>query len=79
MTNPSLTYSVADLPSVDRWSVYYRLQELGITCSRAEDGSLRVTIDNPLHAILLRSVITRWLAPKQDLIDWLDRCWALLS
>jgi hypothetical protein len=69
--------SVVNVPRVDRWSVYLRLQELGITSQCPEDGSLQVAIDNGLQALLLRSVIFRLFASKQDSIDWLDRCWAL--
>jgi hypothetical protein len=69
--------SVVNVPRVDRWSVYLRLQELGITSHCTEDGSLQVAIDNGLQALLLRSVIFRFFASKQTSIDWLDRCWAL--
>lgn len=80
MNDPSLgfVHPVANLSRVDRWSVYYRLQELEINCYCAGDGSLQVEIANSLHAILLRSVIYQWTAPKPDLLDWLDRCWNAL-
>jgi hypothetical protein len=83
MTNPAVTAAlvspIANLSRVDRWSVHHRLQELEINCWCAPDGSLWVEIETGLHAILLRSVIYQWITPKQDVIDWLDRCWGFLA
>ena len=59
----------------DRWAVYHRLQELMIPCWCPEDGSLWVEIEHGLQAILLRSVVCRAIASRQESIAWLERCW----
>ncbi|MDY7022308.1 MAG: hypothetical protein SWJ54_13270 [Cyanobacteriota bacterium] len=59
----------------DRWVVYHRLQELNIPCSCPEDGQLWVEIQHSNHAILLRSVIQRFVESRPQLVDWLERCW----
>jgi hypothetical protein len=83
MANPpliaALVNPVTNLSRIDRWSVYHRLQELNINCWCAPDGSLWVEIENTLHAVLLRSVITQWTNSRRDLSEWLDRCWHFSS
>jgi hypothetical protein len=70
----SATYAV-DVPLVDRWRIYYRLQELMIPCWCLPDGTLRVEVSDAIAAILLRSVVQQFLASRKDLVIWLDRCW----
>ncbi|EKQ67136.1 hypothetical protein OsccyDRAFT_4961 [Leptolyngbyaceae cyanobacterium JSC-12] len=72
--NPSLTYVVAVSRS-DRWRIYSRLQELMIPCWCLPDGSLRVDIQHSIAALLLRSVVQQFSASRQDMVNWLDRCW----
>ncbi|ACB49903.1 conserved hypothetical protein [Crocosphaera subtropica ATCC 51142] len=71
----ALISQVEKVSRCDRWSVYQRLQELTIPCWCPEDGSLWVEIEHGLHAILLRSAIYGAIAPRQELVDWLERCW----
>jgi hypothetical protein len=61
----------------DRWRIYQRLRELKIKCWCPADGSLRVQVNNCLTAILLRSTVLQFTASRQELIDWLERCWQL--
>ncbi|MBD2254081.1 Asr1405/Asl0597 family protein [Nostoc parmelioides] len=72
---PPCSSQVLQIPLCDRWQIYHRLQELMIPCSCHTDGSLRVQINSWLTAILVRSTVMQFLAPRQELIDWLERCW----
>jgi hypothetical protein len=70
-----LTTHVVEVPLIDRWRVYYRLQELMIPCWCLPDGTLRVEVPDAIAAILLRSVVQQFIASRKDLVTWLDRCW----
>lgn len=70
----STTY-VVSVPRVERWQVYYRLRELMIPCWCLPDGSLRVEVQNGMHALLLRSVVQQFIASRQEMVTWLGRCW----
>lgn len=59
----------------DRWQVYHRLRDLDIPAYCSSDGTLRADISTPLAALQLRSVIYQFTAPRQDLVELLDRCW----
>ncbi|PLZ95418.1 hypothetical protein CEN50_22440 [Fischerella thermalis CCMEE 5268] len=70
-------YYIVQIPLSDRWQVYRRLQELMIPCLCHPDGSLRVQVDNFLTVILVHSIVKQFLVSRQELIDWLERCWQL--
>jgi hypothetical protein len=72
--NVSTTH-IVDVPLIDRWRIYNRLQELMIPCWCLPDGTLRVEVSDAIAAILLRSVVQQFLASRKDLVAWLDRCW----
>jgi hypothetical protein len=59
----------------DRWSAYYRLQELDIPCNCAKDGTLCVEINHAKALVLARSAIRQLTSTRQEDIDWLERCW----
>jgi hypothetical protein len=59
----------------DRWTAYYRLQELNIACSCAKDGTLCVELNHAKDLILAHSTIRQFINSRQDNIDWLERCW----
>ncbi|HLP92285.1 MAG TPA: hypothetical protein VK184_27300 [Nostocaceae cyanobacterium] len=63
------------IPVGDRWSVYYRLQELMIPCEYLADGGLRVQVNSPQTAILVRSILMQFFASRHQLIAWLEHCW----
>lgn len=63
------------IPRADRWRIHRRLQELHIPCACLTDGSLRVNVNHPLALILVRSTVQQFMAPRQELVTWLDRCW----
>lgn len=78
LTPPSpdaLVSQVAKLSRSDRWFAYRRLQELRISCWCPADGSLWVAVNNCTDAILLRSTVQQLVAPRQELVTWLERCW----
>ncbi len=66
---------VLQIPLGDRWQIYHRLQELMIPCSCPPDGSLRVQVNTWLAAILVRSTVIQFLAPRHELVNWLECCW----
>ncbi|BAZ26913.1 hypothetical protein NIES4073_78270 [Kalymmatonema gypsitolerans NIES-4073] len=68
---------IVQIPMSDRFSIYRRLQELMIPCSCLSDGSLRVQVNSCLTAILVRSTVLQFMTSRQELIDWLERCWQL--
>jgi hypothetical protein len=67
------------VPRSDRWWIYHRLQELMIPCWCLPDGSLQVEVSNGLTVILLHSVVQQSIAPRHQLVDWLNRCWQTKS
>lgn len=80
MLPPSSTFEpfvvqVAQVSRIDRWSIHQRLQELMIPSWCPEDGSLQVEINTSLDAVLVHSTIRQFIAPRHELVDWLERCW----
>jgi hypothetical protein len=71
-SEPSETINVA---RQDRWQVYQRLQELGISCSCTLEQPLQTQIHSPADALQIWSVIQQITAPRQELVFWLKRCW----
>jgi hypothetical protein len=72
--NSSSTH-VVSVPRIDRWRIYHRLQELMIPCWCLEDGSLHVDVQDGIGALLLRSVVQQFMASRQEMVNWLERCW----
>ncbi|MDX2096289.1 MAG: hypothetical protein SFW36_00815 [Leptolyngbyaceae cyanobacterium bins.59] len=64
------------VPLCDRWRVYHRLQELTIPCACLSDGSLRVEVNHGIALILVWSALQQFTSTRQELVDWLDRCWS---
>jgi hypothetical protein len=60
---------------IDRWCIHQRLQELTIPCWCLDDGSLQVTVNSALTAMLVRSVVQQFVASRRELVNWLERCW----
>ncbi len=63
----------------DRWTVYHRLQELGISCHCSFNEPLKVQLNHPLTGIQLWSVIKQTTASRPVLLQWLHQCWGLSS
>ncbi|MGF2012754.1 MULTISPECIES: Asr1405/Asl0597 family protein [unclassified Nostoc] len=70
-----MTNHILQIPLSDRWRIYHRLQELKIQSCCSPDGSLRVQVNNLLEAILIRSTVMQLLGSRQELLEWLERCW----
>ncbi|NMG05594.1 Asr1405/Asl0597 family protein [Brasilonema sp. UFV-L1] len=68
---------IVQIPMSDRRQIYQRLQELMIKSWCSPDGSLRVEVNSCLTAILVRSTVLQFMASRQELINWLERCWQL--
>ncbi len=66
---------VVEVNWADRWQVYHRLQELAIPCECEMSQPLRVNINDSITAIQVWSVCQQLLAPRNNLISWLQRCW----
>ncbi|MBD2312788.1 hypothetical protein H6G20_14040 [Desertifilum sp. FACHB-1129] len=73
----SLTYQLWQCS--ERWLIYNRLQQLGIPCECAVHQPLNVEIHTPTAALLVRSVVQQFTAPRQDLIEWLEACWQVVE
>lgn len=77
--NPHVNVSqgqVIAIPRSTRWCIHRRLQELHIPCACPTDGSLRVDVNHGLALILVRSTVQQFIASRQELVTWLERCWS---
>ncbi|AFZ17183.1 Asr1405/Asl0597 family protein [Allocoleopsis franciscana] len=68
---------IVNVSRILRWQIYHRLQELRIPCWCPADGSLRVEVNDSVSAMLVRSTVQQFVAPRQELVDWLERCWQI--
>lgn len=66
---------VVNVSRILRWQIHHRLQELKIPCWCPADGSLRVEVNDCIAAVLLRSTVQQFVAPRHELVNWLERCW----
>ncbi|MGB8699682.1 MAG: Asr1405/Asl0597 family protein [Thermosynechococcaceae cyanobacterium] len=73
--DPLMGGQIVQVPKGARWQICYRLRELQIPCACPADGTLRVTVDHAIALLLVRSTVQRLTAERQDLLDWLERCW----
>lgn len=66
-----------DLPSLDRWQVYQRLQELEIPCQCHLYQPIKVQVSNPTQLIQVWSITRRITNPPAKLAKILEKCWQL--
>jgi hypothetical protein len=66
---------LVSVPRIERWQIYHRLQDLKIPCWCLADGTLRVEVQTSISALLLRSVVQQFVASRQEMVNWLERCW----
>lgn len=71
-----LIVQISNISRINRWKIYYRLQELQIHSWCFEDGTLWVEIDDSIKAILLHSTMTQFTSNRSELIAWLEKCWS---
>lgn len=74
-TSSKIKTQIVEIPVSDRWQIHHRLQELMIPSWCPADGSLVVEIDSAIAAILVRSTVQQFVATRQELLNWLERCW----
>ncbi|PSB07342.1 hypothetical protein C7B62_20150 [Pleurocapsa sp. CCALA 161] len=77
-SNQPITHSI-EINFNQRWSIYYRLQQLEIPCSCLTNQPLQVEINNPSAIAQLCCVVKQSTASRSELIDWLDNCWRIES
>ena len=68
---------IIDVNPIDRWQVYYRLNELDIPCHCRTNQTLQVEITNPQIALQVWSVVRQVKASRQDLVCHLNTCFLL--
>ncbi|MBE9060824.1 hypothetical protein IQ256_07515 [cf. Phormidesmis sp. LEGE 11477] len=61
----------------DRWQVYHRLQDLGITCRCGGFKPLQVEVKTPTEALQLWNILRRVSSARPVLIASLDQCWKM--
>ena len=69
------SYQEVQIVKSDRWSVYYRLQDLGVSCTCELHQPLRIEITTPLAAIQVWLVVRQETLSRNQLINWLENCW----
>lgn len=74
---PSLVAQKIAIAQGDRWLLYTRLRDLQIPCWCLKDGSLWAEVEQCSTVILIHSVMRELFAPRQELVDWLNRCWQM--
>jgi len=73
------TEQIIEISGSQRWSVYRRLQELGIPCRCKTQQPLTVQIDNATAAIQIWSVVRQMKLSRCDLAYWLEECWRITA
>ncbi|MGB3513723.1 MAG: Asr1405/Asl0597 family protein [Microcoleaceae cyanobacterium] len=69
--------TVVSVSRIDRWLIHNRLQELMINSWCPTNGELLVEVNHGIDAILVRSTVKQLVAPRAELVDWLERCWQM--
>jgi hypothetical protein len=75
--HPQDLITVVDVSRIDRWLIHRRLQELMINSWCPTNGELLVEVNNGIDALLVRSTVQQFVASRQELVDWLERCWQM--
>ena len=71
----STTNNIISVKLTHKWDVYHRLKALEIDCQCKTNQPLLIELNTPQTAIQVWSVVKHLTAPRQELIDWLNRCW----
>jgi hypothetical protein len=74
-SSPTQLGFVIEVRPVERWAIYHRLQELEIKCDCHTASPLKVEIPSPTAAVQLWSAARHIIAPRQQLVCWLEKCW----
>lgn len=65
------------IDGIDRWQIYFRLQELDIPCHCTSHEPLKVLIKNANSATQVWSVTRHIAMQRQELVQWLENCFTL--
>ncbi|MEM1367328.1 MAG: Asr1405/Asl0597 family protein [Cyanobacteria bacterium P01_H01_bin.15] len=73
---PSTCKSIAiNIDRINAWTVFFRLQQLGIDCHYGQNKPLVVEIISPSEVLQVWSVIQQITASRHDNLSRLERCW----
>ena len=75
MNNQSGLALLETIDSATRWTVYYRLQELEVSCEIKYNKPLSVHINTITEMLQFRSVLRHTTASRPECLDWLEKCW----
>ncbi|ELR98263.1 Asr1405/Asl0597 family protein [Gloeocapsa sp. PCC 73106] len=73
--SPDDDYQTIEIKLSERWQVYYRLQELGVTCACQSNQPLQIKMTSPLGVLQVWNVVRQQTTPRTQLIEWLETCW----
>lgn len=74
-SSPQSYYQDLSVKFSERWQVYHRLQELGISCTCKTQQPLQVEITSPLAMFQVWNVVRQQSGSRPQLIEWLETCW----
>lgn len=74
-TLPNDQLTAINLDSVDRWTVFSRLQELSVPCECTCGHPLKVTADSPTAVLQIWSVVRNATHSRAALVETLESCW----
>ncbi len=76
---PFVTLQSINLPSLDRWQVYQRLQELDIPCQCHLYQPIKIQVSSPTQLIQVWSVTRQITDSPAKLGKLLEKCWQLTA
>jgi hypothetical protein len=63
----------------EKWDVYHRLQDLGISCQCSMHKALSVDVSSPNEVAQVWSVVRRVTSSRESLVKLLKCCWEISS
>ncbi|HEY9734830.1 MAG TPA: Asr1405/Asl0597 family protein [Trichocoleus sp.] len=66
---------VLEVDRINRWNIYNRLRQLGISCQCQIGQPLVVQVTTADVAVQLWSVVQQFTAPREANLEHLQRCW----
>lgn len=68
---------ILEVACADRWQVYYRFKDLGISCKCQTYQPLWVHIETPVQLLQAWSIVQAIAGEPEQLVNRLNRCWEL--
>ncbi len=75
----STSSQIIAVKGTEKWDVYHRLQDLGISCQCSMHKVLSVDVANPNDVAQVWSVVRRVTSSRESLVQLLRYCWELSS